>query len=312
MMGYTDRHFRYLLRLMSMHSVLYTEMVTTSALLHGDAQRLLSFHINEHPLALQLGGSEPKDMARCAQLAEQAGYDEININVGCPSDRVQTGRFGACLMAEPDLVARCVEVMRQRVELPITVKTRIGVDNLDSYQTLFRFVSSVANAGCETFIIHARKAWLKGLSPKQNREVPPLRYDRVHRLKEDFSQLEIVLNGGVHSLHEAERQLNQIDGIMLGREVYSNPYILADVDRLFFNNPAAPPSRWDVLDCYLPYVEKQCSRGVPLTHIVRHIMGLFKGLPGARTWRRMLSDGVHQPGVGVEIIEQAIRYVDKS
>ncbi len=311
MMGCTDRHFRYFLRLMSKHTVLYTEMMATGVLLQGNVERFLSFHASEHPLALQLGGSEPEKMACCAELAEQAGYDEININVGCPSNRVQSGKFGACLMAEPDLVARCVEIMRQSVSLPVTVKTRIGIDYLDSYELLWRFVSRVANAGCETFIIHARKAWLSGLSPKQNREVPNLRYDRVYRLKQDFSQLEIVLNGGMHSLSEAEYQLNYIDGVMLGREIYNNPYILAEVDGRFYGDPTISLSRRDVLKRYLPYIEKQCSQGVPLSRITRHIMGLFKGLPGARAWRRKLSENVHLPGAGAEVIEQAICYVSE-
>ena len=312
MMGCTDRHFRYFLRLISKHTVLYTEMRTTRAVLQGDAARFLNFHASEHPLALQLGGSDPEELAHCTQLAEQVGYDEININVGCPSDRVQSGKFGACLMAEPELVARCVETISQSANLPVTVKTRIGIDYLDSYQFLLRFVSSVASAGCRTFIIHARKAWLSGLSPKQNLEVPTLRYDRVHRLKQDFPQLEIVLNGGVRSLHEAEFQLAHVDGVMLGREIYNNPYILAEVDGRFYGNPTIPPSRQEVLNRDLYYVEKQCSQGVPLSRIVRHVMGLFQGLPGARAWRRSLSKNVTRPGAGVEVIEQAARYSSES
>ena len=310
-MGCTDRHFRYFLRLISKHTVLYTEMMTTGALLHGDAERALKFHISEHPLALQMGGSDPREMGYCAQLAEQAGYDEININVGCPSDRVQSGNFGACLMAEPDLVARCVEVIRHSVKLPVTVKTRTGIDYLDSYQFLLRFVSCVANAGCETFIIHARKAWLNGLSPKQNREVPTLAYDRVHRLKQDCTHLEFVLNGGLHSLQEAELQLNYVDGVMLGREICKNPYILAEVDARYYGDSALPPSRRDVLERYLYYVEKQCAKGVSLTHVTRHIMGLFQGMPGARAWRRRLSENVHRSGAGAEIIAQAARNISE-
>lgn len=304
MMGYTDRHCRYLLRLISKHAILYTEMVAAPALMQGNTERLLQFHQSEHPLALQLGGSDPEELARCARLVERAGYDEINLNVGCPSNRVQSGRFGACLMAEPDRVARCVDRMHKHVTLPITVKTRIGIDHMDSYESLHRFISSVAQTGCETFVIHARKAWLNGLSPRQNREVPPLRYERVHRLKQDLPRLNIVINGGLRSLDEAELQLKHVNGIMMGREVYNNPYILAEVDGRFYHDSATPAQRNEVFNRYLTYLEKQCARGVPLIRLIRPLMGLFQGQPGARNWRRKLSEVAHRPGTCAVVIDR--------
>ena len=312
MMECTDKHFRYLLRLVSKHTVLYTEMITTGAILNGDRERLLNFNAIEHPVALQLGGSDPSAMARCARLGAEAGYDEINLNIGCPSDRVQSGRFGACLMAEPELVADCVAHMRCAVNLPVTVKTRIGIDNNDSYEALCRFIAVVSEAGCEVFIIHARKAWLKGLSPKQNREVPPLKYDIAYRLKQDFPEIEIILNGGLTSLREAQQHLYHVDGVMVGREVYSNPYALSEVDHLFYSDDSHPPSRREVLDRYLPYVENQLKEGVSLSGITRHLMGLFQGLPGARAWRRALSEKARRPGAGVAVLQQAARCVIES
>jgi tRNA-dihydrouridine synthase A len=299
-------------RLISKHAVLYTEMVTTAALLHGDRDRLLAFDPSEHPVALQIGGSEPSEMAYCAGLAQQAGYDEVNINVGCPSTRVQSGRFGACLMAEPDIVARCVETMRDAVDLPVTVKTRIGIDVRDSYQALTEFISTVAKAGCHTFIVHARKAWLKGISPKENRRIPPLCYDRVYRLKQDFPQLQFVLNGGIRSIRQAEKQLEHVDGVMVGREAYSNPFMLVDVDRLIYAAQAPVPTRQDLLRRYVAYVDAQVSRGIPLAKITRHLLGLFHGMPGARAWRRVLCENAHKSEAGIEVIEQAARYVDES
>ncbi len=310
MMGCTDRHFRYLLRLLSRRAFLYTEMVTTQALLQGDARRHLAFDPAEPPLALQLGGSEPGEMARCAALAARWGYSELNINVGCPSERVRSGGFGACLMGEPERVARCVAAMCEASPLPVTVKTRIGIDHLDSFEALAGFVSQVAEAGCLSFIVHARKAWLKGLNPKQNRHVPPLCYARVHRLKEAFPGLEIVINGALDSLQAARAQLRRVDGVMLGRAVYANPYLLAEVDRTLYGEPAPVPSRHEVLARYLPYMAHQMARGVPLARMARHLMGWFQGLPGARAWRRILGEQARRPGADVALIARAAACVD--
>lgn len=305
MMECTDRHDRFLLRLLTKHSLLYTEMITAHALIHGDRNRLLAFDEAEHPVALQIGGSDPTQMATCARYAEARGYDEININVGCPSDRVQSGRFGACLMAEPHTVAACVAAMRATVRIPVTVKTRIGIDHQDSFEQLCAFVEHVADAGCETFIVHARKAWLKGLSPRQNRELPPLDYSRVYKLKHCFPQLNIVINGGVKSLEEADRQLQQVDGVMIGREAYANPYLLSSVDQRFFGSRSAPPSREQVLDLYLAYCEREIKNGCRLNRLSRHVTGLFQGQPGARVWRRHLGENMHQHNADVEVIRQA-------
>lgn len=306
MMDWTDRHERAFLRSISRRTLLYTEMVTTGAILHGDRDRFLGFHESEHPVALQLGGSEPEDLAACAREGAARGYDEINLNLGCPSDRVQRGRFGACLMTEPDLVADCVAAMIEAVAIPVTVKTRIGVDDQDSYEALQAFVSRVAGAGCRSFTIHARKAWLSGLSPKQNREVPPLRYEVVYDLKRDFPELEIILNGGVLSLDEAEDHLRQVDGVMIGRAAYQSPYILADADRRIFGEVSPPLSREAIVEAFLPYVEDQLTCGVPLKSITRHMLGLFNGLPGARAWRRHLSEEAHKPGAGPDVIPAAL------
>ena len=309
MMDWTDRHDRYFLRLISRRALLYTEMITTGAVLHGDRDRLLAFDPAEWPLALQLGGAVPAELAACARLAAARGYDEVNLNVGCPSDRVQNARFGACLMAEPALVADCVGAMRAAVSVPVTVKTRIGIDERDSYDELRAFVETVAAAGCETFIIHARKAWLQGLSPKQNREIPPLHYERVYRLKRDVPALQVIVNGGVLTLDEAEAHLRQVDGVMVGRAAYQTPYMLAGADRRVFGDDAPPPSREEVVRRLLPYAERQVARGVPVKSITRHILGLFNGLPGARLWRRHLSQAAHRPGAGPEVIEQALARV---
>jgi len=309
MMDWTDCHERYFLRLISRHTLLYTEMAATGAILHGDRHRLLGYHPAEHPLVLQLGGSDPAALAQCARIAEDWGYDEINLNVGCPSDRVQSGRFGACLMAEPALVARCVAAMQAAVTIPVTVKTRIGVDDRDSYEELAGFVDGVAAAGCRTFIIHARKAWLHGLSPRENRDLPPLRYDVVHRLKVDFPMLEVIINGGLTSLEQAADHLTQVDGAMIGRAVYHNPYVLAEADRRFFGAADPPRSRHQIVARWLPYVADQLTEGTPLAAMTRHILGLFQGLPGARVWRRCLSENAHRPGAGVEVIEQALRRI---
>lgn len=306
MMDYTDRHFRYFIRLMSRHVRLYTEMLTTGALLHGEPRRFLEFHPAEHPLALQLGGSEPTQLAACARLAADYGYDEVNLNAGCPSDRVQQGRFGACLMNEPALVKECVAAMIAASPLPVTVKTRIGVDERDSYPELVDFIGTVAEGGCGTFIIHARKAWLKGLSPKENREIPPLRYDVAASLKRDFPALTVVVNGGVQSLEAMEQHLGSFDGVMVGREAVSNPYLFADVDRRFFD-PAAPVlSRTEVLRAWMPYLDSQLQEGVPLQRMTRHALGLFHGCPGARQWRRHLSEEGTRLGADLGVLQQAV------
>jgi tRNA-dihydrouridine synthase A len=306
MMDYTDRHFRYFIRLMSRHTRLYTEMLTTGALLHGDPRRFLEFHPAEHPLALQLGGSDPAQLAACARIAADYGYDEVNLNAGCPSDRVQSGRFGACLMNEPKLVKECVGAMGAASPLSVTVKTRIGVDERDSYEELRDFIGTVAEGGCKLFIIHARKAWLKGLSPKENREIPPLRYDVAARLKQDFPALTIVVNGGVQTLEAMEKHLGAFDGVMVGREAVSNPYLFADVDRRFFD-PAAPVrSRTEILNAWLPYLSAQLQEGVPLQRMIRHALGLFHGCPGARQWRRALSEEGTRSGADLQVLNQAL------
>ena len=295
MLDWTDRHCRYFLRLISPRALLYSEMVTTGAILHGPRKRLLDFDPTEKPLALQLGGSEPEALAECARIGADWGYDEINLNVGCPSDRVQRGRFGACLMAEPELVADCVAAMVRAVPIPVTVKTRIGVDERDSYEELVHFVRTVAEAGCGTFIIHARKAWLRGLSPKENREVPPLRYDIAARIKQDFPGLNIVLNGGIQSLAEARTHLDTFDGVMIGRAAYHNPYLLAEAGSLN-DDSRPPPSRRTIAEAMLPYIERQLAEGVRLHGITRHMLGLFHGQPGGRIWRRQLGEAATRPG----------------
>ena len=309
MLDWTDRHCRFFLRLLSRHVRLYTEMVTTGAVLRGDRDRLLAYDPAEHPLALQLGGSDPADLARCAHIAADWGYDEVNLNVGCPSDRVQSGRFGACLMAEPELVAECVAAMRAATPLPVTVKTRIGIDERDSYEELASFVGRVAAGGCETFIIHARKAWLRGLSPRENREIPPLRYEVVHQLKRDFPGLTVVLNGGLTTLDQAAEQLHQVDGVMIGRAAYENPYLLAGIDQRFFGSSASPLSRHQVVHAFTPYIKEQLRRGTPLHCMTRPMLGLFQGIPGARAWRRTLSEQACRRGAGVDVVEEALRQV---
>lgn len=309
MMGCTDPHARYFLRLCSRHALLYTEMVPAQAIWHGRGERLLAYNTEEHPVAVQFGGSDPRQLAYCARMAEAYGYDEINLNIGCPSARVQAGRFGACLMAEPGLVAELVAAMAQATARPITVKTRLGIDQQDDYAILAGFVKRVAGAGCRTFIVHARKAWLKGLSPKENRERPPLRYDRVHRLKQDFPELEIVLNGGICTLEQAEEQLALVDGVMLGREAYQNPYLLAKADARLFANTCPVPTRHDLIRAYLPYVERRLTGGVRLSCMTRHILGLYQGMPGARAWRSHLSEQGSRRGAGVEVILQALSLV---
>ena len=288
MMDWSDRHCRYFFRQLAPHAVLYTEIVTTGALLHGNLPRHLRFHPAEHPLALQLGGSEPDDLARCARLGEQWGYDEINLNCGCPSERVQRGAFGACLMAEPELVARCVKAMRESVSIPVTIKHRLGIDRLEAYDFVRRFVEVLADAGCSTFIVHARNAMLKGLSPKENREVPPLRYGAVYQLKREFPELTIVVNGGIQTGADAQEHLAHVDGVMLGRTAYHDPFRLAELDAMLFGGP--PVSREEVVARLVNYAREETARGEPLRSIARHLLGLFHGQPRARVWRQMLSD----------------------
>ena len=312
MMDCTDRHYRMLMRQISRHVLLYTEMVTTGAIIHGDRERLLGYTPAEHPLALQIGGSDPKALAECAKMAQDLGYAEVNLNVGCPSDRVQSGHFGACLMKSPQLVADGVAAMQATVQIPVTVKTRIGVDDQDSYPELQFFIDQVAKAGCQSFILHARKAWLKGLSPRENREIPPLRYDVVYQLKRDFPSLEIIINGGIKTLDEMQKHLQHVDGVMIGREAYSNPYLFAAVDQLFYGATAEPLSGKMVIAKYLPYVAEQLAKGVPLRRLTRHLVGLFQGQPGARRWRRYLSENAGQQTGGVDVIHQALALVTSS
>lgn len=301
MMGATDRYFRAFIRTITQHTLLYTEMVTTWALQHGNKQHLLRFDPCEHPLALQLGGNDPVALAECAKLGEDYGYDEINLNIGCPSPRVSANRFGACLMAEPELVADCIQAMQQAVMVPVTVKHRIGIDNLDQYADLYHFVERLILAGCTTFIVHARLAKLHGISPKDNRQIPPLRYDIVYQLKQDFPHIKVILNGGIIDLKQALTHLQVIDGVMLGRAAYNNPWILADADQLIFNADYRPLSRHQVIEAYLPHVTQFIAEGVSLANITRHLLGLFHGEPNSRQWRRILSENSRLPNAGIEI-----------
>lgn len=309
MMDWTDRHDRVFLRQFSKHALLYTEMVTSAALKHGDANYLLRHDPSEHPVALQLGGSNPAELAEAAKLGAAAGFDEINLNVGCPSDRVQSGAFGACLMAEPNLVADCVTAMKSAVSIPVTVKSRIGIDDQDSEEFLQDFVGTVSESGCSTFIIHARKAILQGLSPKENREIPPLIYDRVYKVKEWFPQLEVIVNGGITNLSAVAEFLSQLDGVMLGREAYQNPFILHQVDTLFFAENPTVKSRIEYLQDYLPYIANELDKGTPLKHMSRHLLGLFKGEKGGKQFRRHLSENSHRQNAGLEVINDAIGFV---
>ncbi len=309
MLDWTDRDCRYFLRLISKHTLLYTEMVTTGALIHGQRQRFLDHDVSEFPLALQLGGADPDALALCAKLGEQAGYCEINLNVGCPSDRVQSGSFGACLMEYPKLVAEGIIAMQAEVSIPVTVKTRLGIDELDSYEFLYDFIAQITQAGCNMVILHARKAWLSGLSPKENRDVPPLDYQRVYNIKRDFPNAHIDINGGIETLSQAQEHLNHVDGVMMGRAIYHDPYLLADADRLIFNQQTATPSRHQVIELMLPYIEQRMAQGRPLKSITRHLLGLFQGKPGAKAWRRHLSENAHIKGVGIEVLQQALSLV---
>ena len=311
MMEWTDRHCRYFLRLFTRHTLLYTEMITSGALLHGDARRFLHFNPEEQPVALQVGGSDPGELALAASLGEKAGYREINLNAGCPSDRVQRGKIGACLMAEPDLVAECMRAMAGKVAIPVTIKCRIGINNIDSLEHLTHFVGSVAEAGCRTFIIHARIAVLEGLSPKQNREIPPLDYARVFAIKERFPDLEIVINGGIRSLQQASELLTRVDGVMIGREAYQNPNLLACVDRDLFGDTGPVISQEAVLDRFATYVERELANGTALKHMTRHVLGLFQGMPGSKQFRRHLSENAHRREAGLSVLEQAGRFVSE-
>lgn len=306
MMDWTDRHCRFFLRLLSRQTLLYTEMVTTGALLHNDAHRFLRHDASEHPLALQLGGSVPADLAACARLAEDAGYDEVNLNVGCPSDRVQNNMIGACLMAHPALVADCVKAMRDAVSTPVTVKHRIGINGRDSYAELCDFVGQVREAGCRSFTVHARIAILEGLSPKENREVPPLRYEVAAQLKADFPDLEIVLNGGIKTLDECQAHLETFDGVMLGREAYHNPYLLAEVDQRLFGSEAPVVSRSEVLAQLRPYIVAHMGSGGAMHHVTRHILGLAQGFKGARRFRQLLSADIHKAAQPLAVFDQAV------
>lgn len=289
MLDKTDRHYRYLARLLTKHALLYTEMITTKAILKGDTPYRLRYNPEEHPVALQLGGSDPKELRECAHIAEGYGYDEINLNVGCPSNRAQNGTFGACLMAKPERVAECVHAMQQAADIPVTVKHRIGIDSMDSSEALLQFITTVADTGCKTFIVHARKAWLQGLSPKENREIPSLQYEKVYQLKNDRPDLEIIINGGIRTLDECHQFLGRVDGVMVGREAYKNVYMLAGVDHQFYGCNHEQISRKEVLEKLIPYIYEEVSNGTSLHRITRHILGLFQGISGARTWRRRLS-----------------------
>lgn len=309
MMDWTDRHDRVFLRQFSRHTLLYTEMVTSAAIRHGDAAYLLEHDPSEHPVALQLGGSDPEELAEAAKQGEAAGFDEINLNVGCPSDRVQSGAFGACLMADPELVARCVESMTHVVGIPVTVKSRIGIDDRDSEDELLQFIATVAVSGCDTFIIHARKAFLQGLSPKENREIPPLDYDRVKKVKAEFPHLRVIINGGITDIDAVKDFLQVLDGVMVGREAYQNPYFLHQVDAELFGEAQTKKSRIDYLQDYLPYVHAELEKGTPLRHMSRHILGLFKGVKGGRQFRRHLSEHSHKPGAGINVLMDALALV---
>ena len=305
MMDWTDRHCRVFHRQLTSRALLYTEMITALAIRHGDRQRLLGFDAREQPVALQIGGSDPALLAQASKWGEDFGYCEINLNVGCPSDRVQTGRFGACLMAEPELVRDCIGAMGDAVQVPVTVKCRIGIDDQDDEEDFNRFIGTVMQSGCRTFIVHARKAWLKGLSPKENREVPPLNYDRVHRLKQNRPELTVIINGGIETIAAAEAQLAHVDGVMLGRAAYHTPWLLHEVDSRIFGMIHDPVSPLDIVERMRPYIAEQLALGVWLQHITRHMLGLFHGLPGGRLWRRVLSEEGSKPGAGLDVIARA-------
>lgn len=309
MMDWTDRHQRYFARLLSKESLLYTEMITTGAILFGGEERHLQYNQEEHPVALQLGGSTPADLAKCAKIAQDWGYDEVNLNVGCPSDRVQNNMIGACLMGHASLVKDCLSAMREACDIPVTVKHRIGIDDLDSAEFLSNFVGEVQQSGCETFIVHARIAVLQGLSPKENREVPPLNYDRVYALKKAFPELEILINGGIKTISECKAHLEHVDGVMLGREAYSNPWLMSEVDQELYGKPQRDVSRQDIIRALYPYIETELSKGQKLSYITRHILGLFHGQHGGKQFRRFLSENAHKPNADWRVLEQALKFV---
>ncbi len=311
MMDCSDRHARYFLRLFSRRMLLYTEMITAAAILHGDREHLLGFNHEEHPLAVQLGGSDPEQLYRAAQICAEFHYDEINLNCGCPSDRVQSGMFGACLMQDPGLVAECVSALKSASDLPVTVKHRTGIDQQDDYDRFVRFAAAQLDAGAAALIVHARNAWLQGLNPKQNREIPPLKYDWVYRLKRDFADYEIIINGGINSLDASLEHLQQVDGVMLGREPYKNPYMLHNVDQVIFGEAQIEvPDRIAMLQSMYPYIEQQLEQGQPLTRVVRHLVGLFHGEPNGRRWRRYLSENAYRKDASIETLQQAVRLLN--
>ncbi|WP_106477325.1 tRNA dihydrouridine(20/20a) synthase DusA [Phytohalomonas tamaricis] len=310
MMDWTDRHYRAFARCLTRRALLYTEMVTTGAILHGTPrERFLGYHETEHPLALQLGGSNPAELAKCAVIAEQWGYDEVNLNVGCPSDRVQNNLIGACLMGHPKLVAECIRTMQDAVSIPVTIKCRIGIDDQDEDHDLECFIDTVSQSGCDIFTIHARKAWLQGLSPKENRDVPPLNYARVHRLKAKHPELHIGINGGIKTLDDCLEQLRHVDSVMVGREAYQNPYILAEIDQALYGATTPLPTRHEVLAAYRDYVAQQLNAGSKLNHMTRHILGIFQGCRGGRAFRRHLSENAFRPGAGLDVYDEAIALV---
>lgn len=313
MMEWTTRDYRYLMRLITRHTLLYTEMITAAAVIHGDRERLLGFHKIEGPIAVQLGGSDPTLLAQAARYCEEFGYDEINLNVGCPSDRVQSGSFGACLMAAPKLVAECISAMQAEVNIPITVKTRIGIDDQDDYEFLYSFIDTVAATGCEHFIIHARKAFLQGLSPRENRDVPPLIYDRAYQIKKDFPQLEISINGGIQTLTDAQQHLQQVDGVMIGRAAYHHPWRFSEADEVIFHKerPVTAKNAHSVVEAFLPYVEKRFIEGTHPKHVLRHIFNIFQGVPGARAFRRHLSTHAHLADATPQVLLDALALVPR-
>ena len=310
MMDHTDKHFRYLIRLLTKYSVLYTEMITKGALIHGNYKQFLEYNSDEHPIGIQLGGNNPKELLECAYMAENEGYDEVNLNIGCPSDRVQNGKFGAYLMNEKELVAECVHNISSNLQIPVTIKTRIGVDNNDTFDFLKEFIDTVSISGCKTFIIHARKAILKGLSPKENRNIPPLNYQRVRKIKEKFPKLNIIINGGFTEIDQIKSELKYVDGVMIGRAAYQNPFLLSNIDNLIFNQPKSFETRQSILEKYKNYAKQQIKKGVNLRNLTRHIVGLYKGQPGARKYRQMLSGVI--PENDLQFFEEIIKAVPKS
>ena len=310
MMEYTDRHFRYFMRQITRLTLLYTEMITTAAIIHGNRHKLLDFSPQEKPLSLQLGGDNPQELAECARIAQDWGYDEVNLNVGCPSSRVQNGNFGACLMAQPETVARAIAAMQKAVKIPVTVKHRLGIDNCDRYEDMANFVRIVSEAGCQRFTVHARKAWLQGLSPKQNRNIPPLRYHYVHRLKQEYPHLFIEINGGITTLSQVQEQLQYVDAVMIGRAAYDNPYLFATVDRDIYGQEVTPPTRQEVAEAMLSYIDAWTTRGLKLNAISRHILQLFAGQPGTKAWKRHISENAHLPGANAQVIREALAKVE--